>query len=635
MSHRFPLFVVLASTAIGILVAPAALAQPSFTEVTPTGGLWVTNDAEDFWVSAAAPADVDGDGDIDLAMIGYYVVYNLSAEDRLVLFLNEGADAGDHWRFTEVPVPLGDLWAGASDLAWGDYDGDGDPDLAVGSEGAMALYRNDGGALTPNTTLLPPYYEDSSYTGAYDLRSITWADVDNDSDVDLLVPSVPNESTFWYETKLLRNDGSDGSSAWLFTDTGAAIDPTVHAQSAWADDDGDLDLDLFLVNVDPYSETGFIRRFRNDDGTSFFGEDLLGIRVEWGLADWGDYDADGDLDILVAGNIQETDGTYATVLRTYRNDGGSYSETTIPGDWLDLHAATWADYDSDGDVDLLVTGSFVDPVAAEIVGRSNVYGNDGGDFTDTGVFLSAPISDFNGGGSFTWFDLDGDRDLDYFVAGAYYVPGGNGLVEAQMHLYRNDASGSNQAPTAPDSPVATPEDPGMEPAELRRGGPTEVLSGTLAGYGIQLSWSAATDDHTAAAALTYDLEVRPTGSAATAAAQRLPEPGNVGAMTSWRLRGLPAGDYSWSVRAVDSAYNGGPAAQGSFSVGPAGAPDAGPHGSGDANGTSATDAGGACACRAGAGGDGAPLAFLLAALSAARVLRRGGRGARRKPRASR
>lgn len=525
-------------------VASAATAQTSFLEVTPPADpYFVTPPEEDFWVNAVAPADVDGDGDLDFAAIGFYVVYNVSAEDRLVLFINDGPDpGGGGWSFSHQLLPMGSLTAGASDLAWADFDADADYDLAVGSDGATVIYRNDAGVLTPLDGALPGYWEDSGYTGAYDLRSLTWADADNDGDQDLLIPSVFDPDTSSMRTVLMRNDGASGS-GWLFTDAAATIDPTVHAQSAWADDDSDGDLDLFLVNVDPYIGTGFVRRFGNDGG-AFTASDLLAVRVEYGLADWGDCDGDGDLDILVSGNIQEADGTYDTVLRLYRNDGGSYTETTLidapNADWLDLHAATWADYDSDGDVDLLVTGNFVGGV--DIEGKSDIFSNDGGVFTALGVNLPAPISSVGRGGTFTWFDLDADGDLDYLVAGAYYVPGGNGLVEARMHLYRNEAGLENLAPTAPTGLTAAPG------------------SG-----GVALSWTPAEDDSTPPESITYDLDLRAVGGAPMGVG-RPPEPGDVSAVTSWLLTGLAPGSYVWSVRAVDSAFNAGPVAEGTLTV---------------------------------------------------------------------
>jgi hypothetical protein len=527
-------------------VGPAVAAPPGFSQRTMVGSdLFVTDPNTDFWINAVAPADIDGDGALDLAVIGFYVVYNESAEHILVVFHNDGPAAGG-WTFTEQRVPLGGVSAGASDLAWGDFDNDGDPDLAVGSEGATVVYRNEAGSLSAATTTppeLPGYLEDSGYTGAYDLRSITWADVDNDGDLDLLVPSVFDGQTFEFSTRLLRNDGPDGSGGWTFSDTGGAVDPTAHAQSAWADDDGDSDLDLFLTNVDPYMETGFVKRFENTPG-GFVGQDLLGIRVEYGLADWGDYDADGDLDLLVSGNVQEEDGTFDTVLRTYRNDGGTYTPTTLVdapnADWLDLHAATWADYDSDGDMDLLVTGNFVGD--GEIVGKSEIYANDGGTFVPLGVQLPAPIESVGRGGAFTWFDLDNDGDLDYLVAGAYFVPGGNGLVEAQINLFENEAEGANGRPTAP----------------------TGLGANTVAD-GIALDWTAASDDSTPSSALTYEVEVRRSGQA-FGSAKRDPAPGTLGAVTDWKVTGLAPGTYRWSVRAVDSAFNAGPRATGTFTV---------------------------------------------------------------------
>lgn len=541
MSHRTATF------ALSLFLAAAAGAQPSFVEVTPPGDpLLVTPETDDFWINAVAPADVDRDGDLDLAVLGFYVVYNESVTDRLVIFRNDGPDPGGNWQFTHQEVALGGLVAGSSDLAWGDFDGDGDFDLAVGSEGATVLFRNDAGNLVAAATtpaLLPGYWEDSSYSNAYDLRSLAWADYDGDGDQDLLIPSVWDTDLFEYSTRLLRNDGPDGLGGWLFTDAAAGLAATVHAQSGWADDDGDGDLDLLLVNVDPYTETGFIDRYENVAG-SFVPSPLLGVRIQYGLADWGDADADGDLDLLVAGNIQEEDGTFDTVLRLYTRDASGLTPTTViaapDADWLDIHAATWADYDSDGDVDLLVTGNYIG--IGEIVGHSRIFANDGGTFSPLALELAAPVDSIGRGGAFTWFDIDGDGDLDYFVAGAYYVPGGNGLVQAEAHLYRNGESTPNAPPGAPGALAATP-----------------------GAQGVALSWLAASDEETPAAALTYDLVLRRSGSASTSG-RRLPEPGNLGPSTTFLLRDLPPGIYHWSVRAVDSAFEGGPRAGSAFAI---------------------------------------------------------------------
>lgn len=48
---------------------------------------------------------------------------------------------------------------------------------------------------------------------------------------------------------------------------------------------------------------------------------------------------------------------------------------------------------------------------------------------------------------------------------------------------------------------------------------------------------------------------------------RLPEPGNVSAVTEWLLTGLPDGQYDWTLRAVDASYSGGPIATGNFIIG--------------------------------------------------------------------
>ena len=160
------------------------------------------------------------------------------------------------------------------------------------------------------------------------------------------------------------------------------------------------------------------------------------------------------------------------------------------------------------------------------------------------------------GGTFSWLDIDGEGDLDYFIAGQYFVPGGNGLVEAQMHVYRNDSPGQNNAPSNP---------PGLNAVTQNDGS-------------VILSWIAPSDDHTPTPAITYDIKIVRKGTHTPtepgdsfeinqATLTRLPEPGNISAVTEWALFGLEDGLYDWSVRAVDAAYVGSSISTGTFQIG--------------------------------------------------------------------
>ena len=528
-----------------------------FTEVTPLDSIFVTPQDEDFWVITTAPADYDNDGDLDIAVLGYYVVYNQSVEDRLLLLVNNGPLDSVKWNFNYVSISLDGITTGASDMAWGDADGDGDLDLAVGSDDVTVIYRNDGGSLVLTDTNLPGYWEDNSQA-EFDLKSISWVDFDNDADYDLLIPSVFDFNTFSFRTALMRNDGLNGTGGFIFTEVDSVFAPTRHASSMWADFDNDTDLDLLLVNMVPNTDESFITRYRNDGNDSFVGEDVLdSLTIEHGEAQWGDYDADGDLDILVAGNLNDANGNYTLALRIYQNNNETYVPieviSCVPCEgWFDLTASTWADYDSDGDMDILLAGNYNS--GSNIEGRARIYTNSDGIFTpDTANTLPAPRASGTRGGTFSWFDIDGEGDLDYFIAGQYFVPGGNGLVEAQMHVYRNDAPGQNDAPSNPSGLNAIVNTDGS----------------------VILSWIAPSDDHTPTPALTYDIKIvrkgthTPTypGDNLFFNITRLPEPGNISAVTEWALYGLEDGIYDWSIRAVDAAYVGSILSAGTFQVG--------------------------------------------------------------------
>ncbi len=80
------------ATAVQIVVAepgPGGIFG-NFTEITPIDSLFITPQDEDFWVITTAPADYDSDGDLDIAVLGYYVVYNESVVYKLILMRNDG-----------------------------------------------------------------------------------------------------------------------------------------------------------------------------------------------------------------------------------------------------------------------------------------------------------------------------------------------------------------------------------------------------------------------------------------------------------------------------------------------------------------------------------------------------------------
>jgi penicillin G amidase len=171
--------------------------------------------------------------------------------------------------------------------------------------------------------------------------------------------------------------------------------------NAWADYDGDGDLDLFVGFRGQMS-----RLYRNDNGTFVDVAAALGLADsnEVRVASWGDYDDDGDPDLFI-GFARST----SVPNRLYRNDEGRKFVDVGRQLGVDLVAtsrqASFVDYDNDGDTDLFV--AFRD--------RANtLYRNDAGKYTE--VAKEAGIDDPRKTVGVAWFDMDGDGDLDAFVA---------------------------------------------------------------------------------------------------------------------------------------------------------------------------------------------------------------------------
>lgn len=133
---------------------------------------------------------------------------------------------------------------------------------------------------------------------------------------------------------------------------------------------------------------------------------------------WADYDSDGDLDLYV--------GFSGAANRLYRNDNGTFSDVAVTAGVADARAtrsAAWGDYDADGDPDLLL--GFAPGVASVL----KLYRNDAGRFADVTPAAALTRTDSAGVRQFAWIDLDADGDLDLFVA----------LRDRPNAMYRNDA----------------------------------------------------------------------------------------------------------------------------------------------------------------------------------------------------
>jgi hypothetical protein len=293
----------------------------------------------------------------------------------------------------------------ANGVVWGDYDNDGDLDLFVGvltslrnenkDDARDRFYRNDGGGAFTKET------EGNWVNGTLSAEAAAWADYDNDGLLDLYVCNRYEKGV--KPNYLYHNDG-DGS----MTDVGG--DSTTAEIGShgctWGDYDNDGDLDLFVAGQKSM-------QFRNNgDGT--LERVTTGAPVPYEIKDigiaLGDYDNDGDLDLVVTGSSGD---------RLYRNVispvDGSRVYVRVTGDvfapaWPGLsHTPVWGDFDNDGFLDLYISRYNSQP---------NLLFRNLGDGTFESLTDSPAVSDLGKRACAEVADYDNDGDLDLVVSDA-------------------------------------------------------------------------------------------------------------------------------------------------------------------------------------------------------------------------
>jgi len=479
--------------------------------------------------SEAVWGDYDSDGDLDIALIGHDAS---SADPFTRIYRSNGS-----FSFTEVSAGLSGVYSGSVD--WGDYENDGDLDLLITGCSSLncttrltRIYRNNGGA-----------FSDAAVSGLPNVgrSDAEWGDYDNDGDLDVLLLGHTGASGGEPGvTGIYQNAGGGAFNPVGFLDeNGSPLTLNLYeGAAAWADYDNDNQLDALVTGctTSTCAETS-LAIFKNL-GNNTFQRGFLATGARYSSVAWGDYDNDGDPDVLLAGSAGQS-GTAQCRTTLYRNDNGAaFTEINTGIGGVCNASVAWGDYDNDGRLDIAIVG-------AQIPGGNampaKVYRNAGaGVFTDIRSSLGVRKD-----GSLAWGDANNDGRLDLLLTG---------LMDTRVYRNVDDISLPNGSPSAPDGLSA------------------EVVSASSA----RLSWDAAADVETPPGGLSYNVRVGTTSGASDVVSpasagsgyRRVPQTGNAGADRSFLLAGLKAGQaYTWSVQAVDQAFAGSTfAAQGSFTM---------------------------------------------------------------------
>lgn len=301
---------------------------------------------------------------------------------------------------------------------WADMENDGDLDAFVVNWYNVnnMLYTNTGGGTFTQVST------GDIVTNAGYSETAAWGDYDNDGFVDLYVTnSAGNKKNFLYH--------NNGNGTYTRILAGTMVNDAYESRSVnWTDLDDDGDLDIFVTNESGQNEN----LYRNDGSGTFTSITTGPLLTDGGKtmsSSWADYDNDGDLDVFLA-NDQGNNALF-------RNDGNfvftKMVNDTVSNSNGNSFSSAWSDVDNDGDQDLFVTNSF-----AGNTKLLNLYylNNGNGTFTRNSTSILANDSAWSYGCAFGDYDNDGFEDLA--VATVRF----NNIDEPDF-LYHNDGNGNN------------------------------------------------------------------------------------------------------------------------------------------------------------------------------------------------
>ena len=409
--------------------------------------------------------DYDNDGDLDLAVTTSEPTIQVAAWKTSIYENKLNGQGNVTFTLKTSLTPMGQ-----ASLAWADYNNDGLLDLVVGGlvsmdVGAIKLYKNNGAASFVQVTTAN--FEPQSI---FSVGSFVWGDYNNDGYLDLLYGAQVSSGVNF--TKLYKNNAGDGT----FTDVSALSSfPGLSANRGYAfgdvNNDGYLDILLSGCSASfcgPDDNT-LTRVYKNQNGTGAFTDSGASlIRATDSTVAFGDYNNDGKSDILVVGASATSPWpTRAGIARIYQNTSvgeaitfADISALTANQGGMSWGGAVWGDYDNDGDLDVLVVGKVSsDPY----VRQTSFYVNNqsGANTSPTAPMgLSKTVS--GNDVIFSWFKSTDNQTPQNGLSYNLFIGTGTGLVDKMSPMARLDTGWRkvpvigpiNASPLAPDNRVS-------------------------------------------------------------------------------------------------------------------------------------------------------------------------------------
>lgn len=386
------------------LMASITWGQPQFTKVKSSPVVEQASDSR-----SVNFVDVNNDGWEDL-----FISNGPSSGQNNFLYINQGD--GTFTSLTNDPIVQDGAKSDGATFADIDNDGDIDAYVVTWYGQQNFLYRNQG-----NGSFLLDKDPTLTTQGTYS-ETASWGDVNQDGWLDLFLTNSEGKSK---QNQLFI---SEAGKRFEILSTPATQTNTLSRSVSWADVNIDGKIDLLITNEGKSPNELYL----NSGKAPFFHRQQNpiweGLARGTMSASWGDVDNDGDLDVFLANAGYYKQVSNQLLLNDGQGNFTLHTESGLSEDGGCSYGSAFADYDNDGDLDLIVANGFCKENL-----ENWLYENDGaGNFTRATEVLPEMASYCSFG--VAWGDINNDGFLDLAIANCQ-----NGKNQAQPanDLYLN------------------------------------------------------------------------------------------------------------------------------------------------------------------------------------------------------